>query len=571
MGRVKKVQKERPVYDTRGISRIRMSSSQNRGILHQCLPVRDDENQGNTAADVNQGNTAATMGNDSYMDIDSVGGVMEYLLDDVDDNPEAHSKPYYVPGETQKIIDRNSKECPLDFPNFLVGTSDVKMDDDETALMSLMIILRKAGCPKYLFNSILAWTRDTYSRCGSSFFEQNHRKRNSFIQRFSKKGFDFPKPTVQPVALEYTSKGGIVVPESEKTINTVVFDFISQLQRVLQDEKATRQENTILDKEDPYKPYVPNSKIQNIQDGDVFRQTVAKYKDDPEAFVVGLIAYMDKTHATGDERFTAEPVVMVPSFFKEEEMRKPSRQIILGMITDMERKSSAAKQILDKGSPCRNYHAQLSVILQALISIHERGGLWMKLRLHGIVKVVRLMLPVVVLKGDGKSQDNITGRYASHHKNVGRLSWCCNIKPRDARYPWHECQYIEVKKIHSWSLSALGLNKYGEPLREQEVSMRNQHFDSTSVLTGPGDREDNVHDDTLDDDNGSPSTVEAVISAASKKLHEIGQYAVDSSFGHIYMGEGMNKQNGIFSATCCDVLHTLKSGIMKYIMIDFLC
>ena len=87
---------------------------------------------------------------------------------------------------------------------------------------------------------------------------------------------------------------------------------------------------------------------------------------------------MDKTHATGDGRFTAETVVMVPSFFKEGEMRKPQRQIILGMITDMERKSSAAKYILDNGSPCRNYHAQLSVILQALTSISERGGLWMK-------------------------------------------------------------------------------------------------------------------------------------------------------------------------------------------------
>ena len=169
-----------------------------------------------------------------------------------------------------------------------------------------------------------------------------------------------------------------------KTINTGVFDFISQLHRVLQEEKATRQENTILDKEDLYKPYVPNSKIQNIQDVDVFCQTVAKYKDDPEAFVVGLIAYMDKTHATGDGRFTAEPVVMVPLFFEEEEMRKPSRQIILGMITDMERKSSAAKQILDKGSPCQNYHAQLFVILQALISMRRGSvastavfGLWL--------------------------------------------------------------------------------------------------------------------------------------------------------------------------------------------------
>ena len=48
------------------------------------------------------------------------------------------------------------------------------------------------------------------------------------------------------------------------------------------------------------------------------------------------------------------------------------------------------------------------------------------------------------------------------------------------------------------------------------------------------------------------------MAAAATKLHGIGQYAVDSSFAHIYMGEGMNKEHGTFSATCCDILHTLK-------------
>ena len=101
---------------------------------------------------------------------------------------------------------------------------------------------------------------------------------------------------------------------------------------------------------------------------------------------------------------------------------------------------------------------------------------------------------MIVLKGDGKSKDNLVGRYASHHKNVGRLSWCCDIKPKDARYPWHECRYIETSKVHSWSLQALGLNRYGEPLREQELTWRNDQ-DNTSVLTGPGARDDEIDDD----------------------------------------------------------------------------
>ena len=284
------------------------------------------------------------------------------------------------------------------------------VSEDDRALTLLLLILCSAGRPNYLFDQIVSWARETYIRCGPSFFETKQPKRETVVSRFSKnKLSDFPKPGRIAVPLEYTEKQGTLIPSSEKSIKTVVFDFIHQLQRVLQDPEVSKPVNTILDKDDPYKPYEPNLLLENIQDGMVFQKTVEKYKCDKDEFVVGLICYTDKTHATQDGRFTAEPVVMVPSFLTLSEMRKPERQIILGLVSDLDRKSSAAKHIQSKGAPCRNYHSQLRVLFQALHRIHEKGGLWMRLRLHGHERVVKLILPLIAIKGDAKSQDNLVG------------------------------------------------------------------------------------------------------------------------------------------------------------------
>ena len=61
------------------------------------------------------------------------------------------------------------------------------------------------------------------------------------IEKFSTKGFNYPKAKFFPVPMEFTQKQGLVVPESKKSITTPVFDLISQLQRVLQDPDATKK------------------------------------------------------------------------------------------------------------------------------------------------------------------------------------------------------------------------------------------------------------------------------------------------------------------------------------------
>ena len=87
---------QRP-FDLRGITRHEKSCSVDQRVPQQCIPI-----------------TIANQENDSDMDIDSLAGAMDYFLDEEveeEENIRTYTKPYYVPGETQKIIDRNFEAC----------------------------------------------------------------------------------------------------------------------------------------------------------------------------------------------------------------------------------------------------------------------------------------------------------------------------------------------------------------------------------------------------------------------------------------------------------------------------
>ena len=158
-------------FDARGISRHETVCELKMNTQRKWPNVGDDNDD------------CASNMNDDPMNID--------IMDNETTIPHADPpKAYYVPGDTDNIILRNSKECPVDFPAFLDRDGkQLKLHKHDAALVSLMMLLRKAGCPKYLYNSILAWSSDTYSRCspGSSWttIQRGKRSSKSFLPKVS--------------------------------------------------------------------------------------------------------------------------------------------------------------------------------------------------------------------------------------------------------------------------------------------------------------------------------------------------------------------------------------------------
>ena len=59
------------------------------------------------------------------------------------------------------------------------------------------------------------------------------------------------------------------------------------------------------------------------------------------------------------------------------------------------------------------------------------------------------------------------------------------------------------------------------------------------------------------------------IKEAEMFLDSIGQYAVNNVYVDLDLGAGINEEFGVFSATLCDIMHTLKSGVLRYICTVF--
>jgi hypothetical protein len=251
------------------------------------------------------------------------------------------------------------------------------------------------------------------------------------------------------------------------------------------------------------------------------------------------------------------------TFLKSELQGELKFQLILGLIADMEQKSSAMKQTLAKGAPCRNYHKQLELILQALNRIQECGGLWMEIPWLGGIKLVKVFFPVILMLGDLKSQDNIAGRYASNHANIGRLTFACNCVPSAAAYPWTECFSLNQDLIHRRSMQALKMTASGQLLDEKYE------------LTDSTEHENDTEDDSTTSAQSQQRSVNEIptktqFNTAVEYLQKMAQYPVDNIFHYLDLGGGDNRMYDIFSAAVCDIMHTLKVGIMRYVAIFFL-
>jgi len=71
-------------------------------------------------------------------------------------------------------------------------------------------------------------------------------------------------------------------------------------------------------------------------------------------------------------------------------------------------------------------------------------------------EIRNVILPVLTIIGDGKSQDMMVGRYSTQHINTGHQMWMCNCTPQNADNHNKCCNWIDQSNITLLSGMALG-------------------------------------------------------------------------------------------------------------------
>ena len=287
-----------------------------------------------------------------------------------------------------------------------------------------------------------------------------HPSRECFLKALEKK-YGLVAPTPVPVPLEHDSDDPNIT-ECQKKMTVYRFSFKQQLLRILNNPDYMQVEKMVVNRDNLFGVYCPNEYLTEVQDGLVYQLFQEELKEPIEQdnwLLIGMILYIDKTRNDTKGRFCLEPVILYLTILDRETCAKYTAQILLGYINDMDLSSSAYKKSTNshpenKGQSCRNYHRQLRAMLLEVIemqNVHNlyRAKIWIFDKNASIYhnQVCKLLPFIVFIQGDAKSQDNIVGRFASHHIKTARGCLQCNVKPANILSNLDQWRFINWKKI----------------------------------------------------------------------------------------------------------------------------
>ena len=106
--------------------------------------------------------------------------------------------------------------------------------------------------------------------------------------------------------------------------DVIVFDFVPQPLRLLQNPKLMTADNLLIDPMNPLLPYASlQGELGDAISGQVYCDAYKCMITKPERqFFVPIIQWIDRTSVTGNDRFSLKPYMFMPAIFKETFCRK---------------------------------------------------------------------------------------------------------------------------------------------------------------------------------------------------------------------------------------------------------
>lgn len=380
-------------------------------------------------------------------------------------------------------------------------------------MIMLLRLVENLNAPDYAMEEILKWAQKAYIEGFD--FQDCLQTKVSNVQMIYNKVEDAER--LLPTYVDLHNMEG-----QQQHCRVTVFDFVSQLLSLLQDDKLMQWNNLAINPDAPLTKYTP-------PDGYLGEPNTAKwYSDTYDKMITNprkqlfcpIIGYVDKTHIDSKSRFQLEPFTFTTSLFTEKTRRKAAAWRLFGYVnTGQGKQSSAQSRRQEKGVPCRNYHKQLDVLLKGLIDVQTNQDLRLQnatIRLGRDLVCVELVCPMMFIITDGQAADMLVGRYASHTRGVSRHCRACTVGFEDLdRVP--------------------DLNNQQEPPCCERIKYSRIH-----MLTKLG------NDDAM-------------------QLYS--QYKVDLAFNRVSFG---GDSQGICGATPTEIMHALNQGLMQYVAQIFL-
>lgn len=311
--------------------------------------------------------------------------------------------------------------------------SNLTYTTDQMWTISLLKILDDANSPDYLFGQILEWARLS-STAGCSFRPVGGRSRAKNVDALinSVRNANQLLPYVRQVHVPHAAPSDVIC-----------FDFASQLLSLLQNPTIMKQENLLININDPLKRYESKDNILgDAISGSVYQKAYDRLITDPSRqLFVPIIQWIDRTHVTGNSRFSLKPYMFTPAIFTEQFRRSIKAWGYHGFLP--KRKSSSAQnQVLRQGDNIRNYHAELDAVLESFRECSPRlRGIFLPIGPAGRLKVDIVTCLLFVIQ-DMQEGDMLCGRYGTHTSGVQRHCRSCDVGYHDLDDFNNRCKYV---------------------------------------------------------------------------------------------------------------------------------
>jgi hypothetical protein len=310
---------------------------------------------------------------------------------------------------------------------------------DQKWTIALLKLLEDMNAPDYAFTSVLQWARGA-NAAGYSFYPDGGLSRSRSI--------DCLFATVTNATQLLPSVARVNVPHGPPS-DVIVFAFVPQLLRLLQNRNLMTADKLVIDPLNPLLPYAsPNGEIGDALSGQVYRDAYAKFITNPKRnqFFVPIIQWIDRTSVTGNDRFSLKPYMFTPAIFNEKFRRTIDAWGYHGFLPKR-KTSSAQNQTQSQGDNIRNYHAELYTVLQSFTTAGPQlRDVMLPLGPTGSMCVDVITCILFVIQ-DMQEGDALCGRFGTHTTGIQRHCRACDVKTKHLDNPNAMCTFLIAKDM----------------------------------------------------------------------------------------------------------------------------
>ena len=325
--------------------------------------------------------------------------------------------------------------------------SDTIFENSEIAKIALLDMLNKANCPKYLFHDILQWA----SQYGKDLHGTIPSKIGNFVGQMGKKVYG-----EKVYNLMKPSTTNLMLPRMS-SIPVTTFSLKGAITSLLTNPDAMRQENLLLDLNDPYSGPKDSDILDDIDSGWWYRETYSELCVSRKDVLLPLLLFIDGSNIDNNGRLSVEPVTITLGIFNRQMRNRSEAWRTIGFIEDMSNKLSRDKQPSKQSSAkLQDYHAVLDHIFSDLKTIQGANGGFAWTLGEGPIKhdvVFKIAIQVVI--GDCKGNDMLCARFGNHSKHTNGFCRDCDVSYHNSDDPSHRCVYISKKDLYGKSDSDL--------------------------------------------------------------------------------------------------------------------